>query len=478
VTFLTPPFRNTYVLLRAMATSGLLFLPSAAQTVHLTPGQNVAALVASSPAGTTFLFAPGTYRLQATIQPKDKDSFEGQGNVVLSGAQQLQFHQEGEYWTAQMRLQTGDPKKCAAAHPMCYIYNDLFMDNHFHAPVSGLNQLDRTTWYYDAASQKLYVSINPAQHDVEISTIAAAFASKAIHVSISHLAVEKFASPAQWGAIGGYSLPMYWSISNVEARWNHGGGVHIGANSILESSYIHHNGQIGVGGNGIGVVIRNNEIAYNNYAGYDPGWEAGATKFGGTDGLLVQSNYVHDNAGNGLWTDGDNIRATIENNTILNNAGQGIRHEVSYDAIIRNNVVRGNTDGIVIALSSNVQVYENWVELPANGRYGLDVDGGSRGTGKYGPHISHDISFSKNTVVYTSTGRSGFNGPDPENSRISFNNNEYHVLNGNDANRWSWGKMMGLTDIQRTGLEADGKFFNSPPKQAPKIIVATPVRIE
>jgi hypothetical protein len=473
-----PLFGNAHALLHVAIALGLFVVPSAAQTVHLSPGQNVAALVASSPAGTSFLFAPGVYRLQATIQPKDNDSFQGEGNVVLSGAQQLQFKQDGPYWTAQMHLQTGNPKVCSTTHPMCHIYNDLFMDNHFHAPVSSLDQIDRTTWYYDAESQKLYLSIDPAQHDIEISIIPAAFASKARNVNITHLAVEKFASPPQWGAIGGYSLPEHWSISNVEVRWNHGGGVHIAANSILESSYIHHNGQLGVAGNGAGVVVRNNEIAYNNYAGYDPRWEAGATKFSSTDGLLVKSNYVHDNAGNGVWTDIDNIRTTIENNTVLNNAGQGIRHEISYDATICGNVVRGNTDGIDVALSSNVRVYGNWVELPTTGRYGLIVDGGNRGMGKYGSHFSHDIDFYQNTIVYTGAGHSGFNGPDPGSNKISFDKNQYYVLNKNNADRWSWGKAMSLNDIQRTGQETNGRFFNASPKQAPKITLTTPVRFE
>jgi len=82
-------------------------------------------------------------------------------------------------------------------------------------------------------------------------------------------------------------------------------------------NYIHHNSQIGIDSNNIStstgknIVVDFNEIAYNDYRrDFDPGWEAGGTKFWATSNLKVTNNYVHDNIGAGLWSDTDNINTT------------------------------------------------------------------------------------------------------------------------------------------------------------------------
>ncbi len=55
----------------------LLDMVSWAQ-VTLHPSDNVPKIVSSKPEGTTFIFAPGTYRLSQPIRPKDNDQFIGQ----------------------------------------------------------------------------------------------------------------------------------------------------------------------------------------------------------------------------------------------------------------------------------------------------------------------------------------------------------------------------------------------------------------
>ena len=57
---------------------------------------------------------------------------------------------------------------------------------------------------------------------------------------------------------------------------------------------------------------------------------------------MVRNNYVHDNFGNGLWTDTDNVNTLYEGNTTTNNYLDGILHEVSYSATIRNNISKDN----------------------------------------------------------------------------------------------------------------------------------------
>jgi hypothetical protein len=143
-------------------------------------------------------------------------------------------------------------------------------------------------------------------------------------------------------------------------------------------NHIHHNGQIGVvGGEGGGIVVADNEIAFNNTAGFSGYWEAGGTKFLYTRDLVVRSNHVHHNDGPGLWTDVENVNTLYESNNVHENSGIGIQHEISYSAMIRNNVVLNNGADtndwlwgaqIMISGSSDVEVYSNKVASPPGGQ--------------------------------------------------------------------------------------------------------------
>jgi parallel beta-helix repeat protein len=96
--------------------------------------------------------------------------------------------------------------------------------------------------------------------------------------------------------------------------------------------------------------------------------------------LVVRDNYSHDNQGPGLWTDGNNVNTLYEGNRVENNTGPGIKHEVSCDAVIRNNTVIGNGfradawvdgAGILVMNSPNVEVYGNVVRNNNDGIAGI-----------------------------------------------------------------------------------------------------------
>ena len=122
-------------------------------------------------------------------------------------------------------------------------------------------------------------------------------------MALRNLVVEKFGNPVQGGAISTSS--GYWLLQGVESRFNHGGGIHMGPYTIVRLSYIHHNGQLGIHGGqpmcagSKGLVLKYSELSYNNAAGYNYSWEAGATKWTNTDGLIARGNDIHDNYGSG-----------------------------------------------------------------------------------------------------------------------------------------------------------------------------------
>jgi len=251
-------------------------------------------------------------------------------------------------------------------------------------------------------------------------------------VRIAGLVIERYASRAQTGAIEAGNSSG-WVVEANELRLNHGYGLRIGHRMQVLDNYVHHNGQLGVGGIGDDVLVAGNEIAYNHTAGFLEEWEAGGTKFVLTHRLVFRDNWVHHNSGRGVWTDIDNVDALIANNLVEWNSRGGIVHEISYDAVIRDNVARYNGLGfdpwvwgaqILIQNSSDVTVTGNDVTVSARGGNGITLVDQSRGNGPRGPYRAARVSVVGNTIHHE--GRAGTNGaPSGCHQQNTFDRNHY-----------------------------------------------------
>jgi parallel beta-helix repeat protein len=235
-----------------------------------------------------------------------------------------------------------------------------------------------------------------------------AFGGDAQGVTVIGFEVTNYANPVQQGAISGNGGG--WVIESNNVHHNATAGIRVqGDSPVVRNNNIHHNGQLGVAAayttNG---VIQGNEIGYNNWQGdYSYEWEAGGSKFWSNTNLTLKGNYVHDNYGPGLWCDTNNYNTLYEDNVIDDNYTAGILHEVSYDAVMRNNTVRGNGfghaawlwgGGIMISSSKNIEVYGNRVEGNHNAitavqqsRYDQPAD--------FGPYLVANIHVHNNTIV-------------------------------------------------------------------------------
>lgn len=369
-------------------------------------------MVSNYPSGTTFLIKKGVHRMQHAI-PKNYDSFIGEPGAVLNGARLLtQFNESGSYWVAHIQAswKPANPNICDASHPACDLPEDLFIDNVPRKRVLSLSQVGPGRWFLDYNTGDVYLGDNPAGHKVEISVCRYAFSGSATGVTIAHLVIEKYASPHSTGAINGEAgtgpLSQHWTVKWNDIRLNHGMGVRIGNYMWVYHNKIHRNGQMGMGGTGKNVVVQNNQVYYNNYAGYSYRWEAGGSKFVDCYNLKIQYNNVFHNCGPGLWIDINNNYVLVENNQTEYNVTAGIFVEISYHVVVRNNYVahdgynpQGSTlwrgSGILVNSSPNVQIYGNTVKDCMNGIGGVQAN---RGTGPYGPYLIQNLSVHGNTI--------------------------------------------------------------------------------
>jgi hypothetical protein len=377
-----------------------------ATTVDVSPSQNIQTLVNSNAAGTTVVITPGTDRMQS-ITPKTGDIFEGQSGAILNGSRQLtSFTQSGGYWMATGQTQHGTANgQCLTGYAGCEYPEDLFFNSVPLQRVETLAQVAAGKWYFDYSNATVYFVDSPAGKTVEIGVTTHAFSGSATNVTIEGLTIEKYADPAQDGAISGGA----WTIESNQILLNHGGAIRLASSQIIQSNYIHHNGQEGLTGSGSNILVENNEIAYNNTLSFDFGWEAGGTKFSNTTNLVVQGNYVHDNKGPGLSLDYQTYNWLIQENRSSGNYVAGILDELGYAGTARYNIIEndasypGKTDpsmwwtcGFFDLDSSNATVYGNTLINNSNGICAVSI---SRGSGNRGTFLVQNLSVYDNVIV-------------------------------------------------------------------------------
>jgi parallel beta-helix repeat protein len=302
-------------------------------------------------------------------------------------------------------------------------------------------------WWSEGVA--IVIGDDPTNRKVEVSLTENAFRSDASNVTIRNMIVEKYASMAQRGAIQSEEFPdrlgSGWLIENVEVRLNHGAGIRAGNQTTIRNVHVHHNGQQGITSDrGEGILVESSEINNNNIRGFNWGWEAGGAKFKETVGLVVRDVTAHHNLGPGLWTDIACQDTTYENNVVYSNNAPGIFHEISFDAVIRDNEVYDNGftmgdwlwgAGILVAASSNVEIYGNVVTNNADGITGIQQRRESNGELRRLENVHvHDNTI---TMWYGQSGVAEDMG-DPSvftDRNIVFENNTY-VGAGHEAFAW------------------------------------------
>jgi parallel beta-helix repeat protein len=448
-----------------------------AGAIAVMPGQSIQDAADLAPPGATFCLKNGIHRMQPT-RPKRGQRFYGEGQTILNGSRLLTgFKREGSYWAvggqeARIRRQG----HCMAASPTCGFPETLFIDNEPLIRVMRKDELAIGRFFWDQAVAKIYIAEDPAGRAVELAAVAFAFAGKASDVVISDVLIEKFASPAQRGAVDAQD-GVHWIIQNCEVRWSSSAGISVGNETIVRDCYIHHNGQIGITGAGNGIRIEGNRISTNNVRGFSMGWEAGGAKISLADGVLFRANHVHDNRGPGLWCDGDCRNTVYENNVIERNHNAGIYHEISFSAIIRNNVLRRNGEGsdgwfwgndIIVSASEGVEIHDNRLTVSEGHCAIMLIDQGRNDNDRL--YKTRNNSVHDNDITFEGApcaGGASDVSPDKENFLIisagnnRFDRNVYRVPRTASAYRFVWGHDEGLdwAALRRAGLEPNGQLI-------------------
>jgi parallel beta-helix repeat protein len=215
-------------------------------------------------------------------------------------------------------------------------------------------------------------------------SLKTAFSGGASRVTLDSITVQNYASDFQGAAIQPESHAGNWVVRNVSALHNGYAGMLLTDGMQVLGGHYNDNDQTGIAGNATSepVLLDGVELARNHTLHAPCDWDGGGMKW--DEGpVTVRNSYVHDNDCRGLWADINAHNVLIENNLIENNYAEGIAYEISRDAVIRNNQVFGNgrrgagwywDGGIMVASSSNVEIYGNRLSGNFNGITGTQQD--------------------------------------------------------------------------------------------------------
>jgi hypothetical protein len=276
------------------------------------------------------------------------------------------------------------------------------------------------------------------------------------------------------------------AVVGTEFTNNFNAGLAVqGDNARVSRVNTHHNGRYGLvvtaacsGCPGPeNVLIEESNIAFNNTRMLPTNDDAGGTKFsGGTNGMVVRGNTVHDNYGAGLWWDGFHTNARIYDNVIYDNRNWGIMWELSYGgAKIHHNTLTGNGEGGENQWFNNVQLLVSCSDGSTGGIeiYANTIDGGAFPLALIN-HSAHPIR-TRNVFVHdnkmtlrSTSGRVGavaFNGLTEifnASANNRFEDNTYRVPNY-AATYWGWnGQSLTWTQWQGLGHDWNGSISLSP----------------
>ncbi len=221
-----------------------------------------------------------------------------------------------------------------------------------------------TTYYLTAGTYSITSSIDPHDNDTFIGApgaiidgsntqqVAFGFNDHASGVTLKYLTIQHFVGIQNNGIVNqgqgsGWTI-QYDTIQDNPDTNGGANGIMLGDGNVVSYNCLTGNGQTGISADGsTGFVVDHNEVSLNadGYEAAHPCGCSGGMKFFTSTRGTVTNNWIHDNGNVGLWVDTNNSFFLIQGNTVEKNFAEGIMYEISYNAVIEDNVIRFNGIG-------------------------------------------------------------------------------------------------------------------------------------
>ena len=160
--------------------------------------------------------------------------------------------------------------ECLPSAPACDQPEAVFIDDKPLTKVLSKDALASNEVYIDYAGGRIYLADDPTSHKVEATVALICVRKHGVRrVDQQRSRSRNLRAAAQKGAIHAREGAR-WTVENCEVRLNSGAGISVGTGTRVRNCDVHHNGQIGIEGNGNDIRIEGNRIWSNNIYGFDP----------------------------------------------------------------------------------------------------------------------------------------------------------------------------------------------------------------
>jgi len=274
----------------------------------------------------------------------------------------------------------------STSYPMAGSPQMVFYDNIPQNEVASRAAVTAGSFFYDTATNVLYMGNNPTGHTVEVAVQnkLMQFNGTTSGSKILGIGVRRYGSIEVRGlANGGYNFSMVGTdsaASNIlfenDAFFQSAtlGLMVSSKTSTVRSSLFYANGSNGMDAlNSDGSIFELNRISTNNNEHFfeGPGTQPAVagnagSKMSPSKDVTVRDSIFENNNGAGWWCDLSCNNATVVRNIFRGNTGEGVFFEVSSTALIGSNLFYKNGSGVVISGSDTASIYNN--TLAKNGR--------------------------------------------------------------------------------------------------------------
>ncbi len=357
------------------------------------PFKSISAAAKAARPGDTIRIAPGIYREAVALEhggePGAPLTFEAAvtGGVIVSGADILagwkrQAGAKPIYTTmwsrdfiARPSLKGVEARMRGSQTPVAPVHcAEMFI--HQDRPLWQVLTLGELApgkffvdWDADTVSVWLAEGADPNVSPVEGVTRTTLFAAQkeggAPHITVKGLGFRHGATWAQQALV---ICSANWQLEDCVFEWANGRGLTVRDGARIIRCIGQDNGQMGFGGGGVDILVKDCTLRRNNWKGYQVSWEAGGCKFVKVDGMRLENMTSYENTGHGIWFDIDNRNFVITGCTAYNNRGldrdtqgSGIFVEISPGpGLVEKNTCYGNTGaGLKLAESTHLTIRDN-----------------------------------------------------------------------------------------------------------------------
>jgi nitrous oxidase accessory protein NosD len=383
------------------------------------PYQSAQTAVSKAPSGATVVLRGGTYRESLTVPsgkrltiqsyPGEAVWFDGSRPVTGWTASGSTWVASGwtSSWDGKVSLTPGADERSRyvdSAYPMAGAPEGVWVNGSELTQVGSASAVTAGKFYVDRTYKRLVIGTDPAGKTVEATTsLTKAIRVQGTGTTIRGIGVRRYATPLSGHGAISYEVNDV-TFENVVVKDNATIGFFgWGDRATFRNVTVTGNGILGLHADSApGLTIVSSLFDNNNDQRFKAQPISSGAKITGADGARITDSTFSSNYTTGLWFDGSMRNVTVARNRITDNGAAGLTYEISGHAVIADNYVARNREGLVLFNANDIDVWNNTFDRNTRSLQFLQDSRRQPNSSLAStvPWVSGDIEVHNNAIAY------------------------------------------------------------------------------